>query len=84
VAICKKEKLQRWLALSYGVFATYPKQDELDKMFSNTVRKMYDKGVIEMDDKVTYLSGHIGIGVADKTAGVSMLEVNTVSEILKN
>ncbi|MBQ1796626.1 MAG: hypothetical protein IIZ88_02520, partial [Prevotella sp.] len=66
------------------VFATYPKQDELDKMFSNTVRKMYDKGVIEMDDKVTYLSGHIGIGVADKTAGVSMLEVTTVSEILKN
>ena len=40
-------------------------------------------GLITMDDKVTYLSGHMSIGIADKTAGVSMLEVNTVSEILK-
>jgi len=81
VAICKKEKLQRWLALSYGVVATYPKQDELDKMFFNTVKKLYEQGLIGLDDKVTYLSGHMNIGISDKSAGVSMLEVNTVSEV---
>ncbi len=82
VAICKTDKLQRWLALSYGVLATYPHQDEeVDKMFYHAVRRLYDNGRLELDDKVTYLSGHMNIGVADKTAGVSMLEVNTVSEI---
>ncbi len=81
VAICKNEKLQRWLALSYGVVATYPKQDELDKMFFNTVKKLYEQGMIGQDDKVTYLSGHMNIGISDKSAGVSMLEVNTVSEV---
>lgn len=83
VAICKSDKLQRWLALSYGVMATYPKQSAVDKMFYDTVKKMYDRGYLGADDKVTYLSGHMNIGIADKSAGVSMLEVNTVSEILK-
>lgn len=84
VAICKTEKLQRWLALSYGVFATYPKQDELDRMFYHTVKKLYGKGLVALDDKVTYLSGHMSIGISDKSAGVSMLEVNTVSEVFAN
>ena len=84
VAICKTEKLQRWLALSYGVFATYPKQDELDRMFYHTVKKLYGKGLVALDDKVTYLSGHMSIGISDMSAGVSMLEVNTVSEVFAN
>lgn len=81
VAICKHDKLQRWLALSYGVIATYPKKDELEKMFYHTVKKLYKRGLLKQDDKVTYLSGHMGIGISDKSAGVSMLEVNTVSEV---
>lgn len=84
VAICKHDKLQRWLALSYGVIATYPKKDELDKMFYHTLRKLYKQGKVELDDKVTYLSGHMNIGITDKSAGVSMLEVNTVSEVFAN
>lgn len=84
VAICKTEKLQRWLALSYGVFAMYPKQDELEKMFYYAVKKLQENKMVTMDDKVTYLSGHMNIGIADKSAGVSMLEVNTVSEIVKS
>lgn len=84
VAICKNEKLQRWLALSYGVVATYPKKDELDRMFYSTVKKLYERGMLEMEDKVTYLSGHMNIGISDKSAGVSMLEVNTVSEVFAN
>lgn len=84
VAICKHDKLQRWLALSYGVIATCPKKDELDKMFYHTLKKLYKQNTVALDDKVTYLSGHMGIGVTDKTAGVSMLEVNTVSEVFAN
>jgi len=84
VAICKHEKLQRWLALSYGVLAIYPKQDELDKMFYYAVKLLFDHKMVALDDKVTYLSGHMSIGIADKSAGVSMLEVNTVSEVFAN
>ena len=84
VAICKGEKLQRWLALSYGVIATYPKQDELERMFYNVVKDLHKKGMVSLDDKVTYLSGHMNIGISDKSAGVSMLEVNTVSEVFAN
>jgi hypothetical protein len=40
--------------------------------------------MLKLEDKVTYLSGHMGIGITDKTAGVSMLEVNTVSEVFAN
>jgi pyruvate kinase len=84
VAICKYDKLQRWLALSYGVLAIYPKQDELEKMFYYAVKKMFDNKMVSLTDKVTYLSGHMNIGIADKSAGVSMLEVNTVSEVFAN
>ena len=84
VAICKHEKLQRWLALSYGVLAIYPKQDELEKMFYYAVKQMFERKMVSLDDKVTYLSGHMNIGIADKSAGVSMLEVNTVSEVFAN
>ena len=84
VAICKHEKLQRWLALSYGVYAIYPKQDELEKMFYYAVKQMFERKMVALDDKVTYLSGHMNIGIADKSAGVSMLEVNTVSEVFAN
>lgn len=84
VAICKHDKLQRWLALSYGVIATYPKKDEIDKMFYHTVRKLFNMGMVKEDDKVAYLSGHMNIGISDKSAGVSMLEVNTVSEVFAN
>ena len=83
VAICKQEKLQRWLALSYGVYAMYPKQDSVETMFQQAVKKLVHRGMVTMDDKVTYLSGHLNIGISDKSAGVSMLEVNNVSEILK-
>lgn len=84
VAICKHDKLQRWLALSYGVIATYPKKEELEKMFYHTVKKLVNMDTLKMDDKVTYLTGHMGIGVADKSSGVSMLQVNTVSEIFES
>ena len=86
VALCKKsKKLQRWLALSYGVVALYPDQNQpVDKMFYHTVRRYYDEGKLKLDDRVAYLSGHMNIGVSNKTTGASMLEVVTVSEIFAN
>lgn len=85
LAACFNDKLQRWLNLSYGVTAFAPKdasENEVEKIFAKAVRKMVNKGELTREDKVTYLSGHIGIGISDKTAGASMLEVNTVGEIL--
>jgi hypothetical protein len=53
-------------------------------MFYNVVKDLHKKGMVSLDDKVTYLSGHMNIGISDKSAGVSMLEVNTVSEVFAN
>ncbi len=81
VAICKHDKLQRWLALSYGVQATCPPREDIHTMFYKTLKKLHKNGVVKMKDNVTYLSGHMHIGVADSGAGVSMLEVNNVGEV---
>lgn len=86
VAVCYEEKLQRWLNLSYGVMAYHPKNaddKDVNRMFADVLHKIHENGLIELDDKVTYLSGHIGIGITDKTAGASMLEVNTVREVFE-
>lgn len=85
LAACFNDKLQRWLNLSYGVTAFAPKdadESQVEKIFAKAVRKMVERGDLTREDKVTYLSGHIGIGISDKTAGASMLEVNTVGEVL--
>lgn len=85
LAACYNDKLQRWLNLSYGVTAFHPKdatEKDVEKIFAIAVKRLYSEGGLEREDKVTYLSGHIGIGISDKTAGASMLEVNTVGEIL--
>ena len=86
LALCYKDKLQRWLNLSYGVTAFHPKdadEKDVNRLFANAVRRLFNDGHLGADDKVTYLSGHIGIGISDKTAGASMLEVNTVKEVLE-
>lgn len=84
MAVCYTDKLQRWLNLSYGVTAFCPKDthgNDVNHMFADALREIYKEGNLKLDDKVAYLSGHIGIGLSDKTAGASMLEVNTVKEV---
>lgn len=84
MAVCYTDKLQRWLNLSYGVTAFCPKEtygNDVNHMFADALREIYKEGNLSLDDKVAYLSGHIGIGLSDKTAGASMLEVNTVKEV---
>lgn len=86
IAVCYTEKLQRWLNLSYGVTAFYPADNrggDVNHMFADALHEVYKEGNLTLDDKVTYLSGHIGIGLSDKTAGASMLEVNTIKEVFE-
>lgn len=84
-AACYKEKLQRWLALSYGVIAFAPKdadKGKVDLLFAEALKKYVDRGVLSREDNVTYLTGHMGIGLAMKHSGATMLEVNTIGKVL--
>lgn len=87
LAVCYKDKLQRWLNLSYGVTAFHPenvhKTSDVNRLFADALYRLHEDGMIQEDDKVAYLSGHIGIGLSDKTAGASLLEVNTVKEVFE-
>lgn len=78
LAICYKDKLQRLLNLSYGVIPVYQK-DHLsgDALFKAAVRMLRQKGLVELEDKIAYLSGNVAGG-----GGTKFLEINTVKETL--
>ena len=77
LAICYKDKLQRWLNLSYGVIPVYQKEHiGSEELFHAAVRMLRQKGYVEDKDKIAYLSGNVGEG-----GGAKFLEVNTVSEV---
>lgn len=80
LAICYKEKLQRWLNLSYGVIPIYQKDKVSTKaMFTAAVRMLRQKGYLEADDKIAYLSGSFGEG-----GGTTFVEINKVQKIFDN
>ena len=73
LAICYNDKLQRLLNLSYGVIPVYQKEHiGSEKLFLAAVRMLRQKGYVELEDKIAYLSGNIGAGGATK-----FLEINT-------
>ena len=77
LAICYKEKLQRWLNLSYGVIPVYQKEQISPKeLFLAAVRMLRQKGYIELDDRLAYLSGTLGT-----SEGTTFLEINTVRQV---
>lgn len=77
LAICYKEKVQRWLNMSYGVIAVYQQQHKSnEEMFTAALRMLRQKGYIDLDDKIAYLSGSFGNG-----GGTTFLEINKVSEV---
>ena len=77
LAICYKEKVQRWLNLSYGIIAIYQQQHKSSQqMFMAALRMLRQKGYIDLDDKIAYLSGSFGEG-----GGTTFLEINKVSEV---
>ena len=79
LAICYNDKLQRLLNLSYGVIPVYQKEHiGNEQLFQAAVRMLRQKGYVELDDKIAYLSGNVGAGGATK-----FLEINTVKEVFE-
>ena len=79
LAICYKEKLQRLLALSYGVIPIYQHDKiESDELYIAALRMLRQKGYITMDDKIAYLSGSFGEG-----GGTTFLEINNVRDVFE-
>ena len=77
LAICYKEKLQRWLNLSYGVIPVYQKEHiSSEQLFLAAVRMLRQKEYIDLDDQIAYLSGSFGEG-----GGTTFLEINKVREV---
>ena len=79
LAICYNDKLQRLLNLSYGVIPVYQKDHiSSEQLFLAAVRMLCQKGYVELNDKIAYLSGNISVGGATK-----FLEINTVKEVFE-
>ena len=77
LAICYNDKLQRLLNLSYGVIPVFQKEHiDNEQLFLAAVRMLRQKGFVELDDRIAYLSGNIGGG-----GGTKFLEINTVKEV---
>ena len=77
LAICYKEKTQRWLNLSYGVIPVFQKEHISSQyVFYAALRMLRQKGYISLDDKIAYLSGSFGDG-----GGTTFLEINKVNEV---
>lgn len=80
LAICYKEKLQRWLNLSYGIIPIHQKDQVSTKaMFTAAVRMLRQKGYLGEEDKIAYLSGSFGEG-----GGTTFVEINKVKKIFDN
>lgn len=77
LAICYKEKTQRWLNLSYGVIPIYQKDHSTPEyMFTAALRMLRQKKYIDLDDKIAYLSGSFGEG-----GGTTFVEINKVRNV---
>ena len=80
LAICYKDKTQRWLNLSYGVIPIYQKEHvEQQFLFTAALRMLRQKGYISLDDKIAYLSGSFGEG-----GGTNFLEICGVRDIFES
>ena len=79
LAICYNDKLQRLLNLSYGVIPVYQKEHiGSEKLFLAAVRMLRQKGYVNLDDKIAYMSGNIAAG-----GGTKFLEINIVKEVFE-
>ena len=79
LAICYKEKTQRWLALSYGVIpVAQHEQIGPEEQFLAALRMLRQKGYLSMEDKVAHLSGSFHEG-----GGTTFLEINRVGEVFE-
>lgn len=79
LAICYREKLQRWLNLSYGLLPLYQERNKPSQhIFRAALRMLRQKGYIGVDDKIAYLSASMG-----GECGTNFLEINKVEYALE-
>jgi len=77
LAICYREKTQRWLNLSYGVTPIYQREHTSpEHTFIAALRMLRQKGYIDIDDKIAYLGGSLG-----DNGGTTYLEINRVRQV---
>jgi pyruvate kinase len=77
LAICYNERLQRLLAMSYGVIPVYQHEHiSIQDCFYAALRMLRQKGYICENDMIAYLSGSFGEG-----GGTTFLEINRVSDV---
>ncbi len=80
LAICYREKTQRFLNLSYGIIPIYQKEHTSSEyLFTAALRMLRQKGYIKPEDKIAYLSGSFG-----KNGGTTLLEINKVGQVFDN
>ena len=80
LAICYRDKTQRLLNLSYGVIPIYQHdQRSPEYIFLAALRMLKQKGYVELDDKIAYLSGNLGLA-----AGTTFLEINPIRRVFEN
>ena len=80
LAICYRDKTQRLLNLSYGVIPIFQHQSKLSEyIFLAALRMLRQKGYVDLDDKIAYLSGNLGLA-----AGTTFLEINPVRRVFEN
>lgn len=79
IAICYNEKVQRLLALSYGIIPIY-QHDKMEarEQYVAALHMLMQKNFISINDRVAYLSGSLGEG-----RGTTLLEINTVKDIVE-
>ena len=77
LAICVKERVQRLLALSYGVIPVFQHEKlQPQDQFVAALRMLRQKGYLKMEDKIAYLSGSFGRG-----GGTTFLEIDKVADV---
>ncbi len=81
LAICYKEKLQRWLGLSYGIIPIHQKDAGLLRRLCLPLRYVCSARRVTWaeEDKIAYLSGSFGEG-----GGTTFVEINKVKKIFDN
>lgn len=78
ISLCCNDKILRQLALSYGVIPfSLCNTSSSKELYIESLYLLLNKGYINMDDKVAYLSGSLGQG-----GGNTFLEINKVKDII--
>lgn len=78
ISLCCNDKILRQLSLSYGVIPfSLRTTSSTRELYIEALNMLLNKGYINIDDKVAYLSGSLGHG-----GGNTFLEINKVKDVI--